>query len=138
MKGKDGLVRNPFVAWSLGFDRDVFLGINLNIQCNETIRLMDGSVGKDPALDCEAGNNAVSTRFTFQLSKKFLRDELENAVTVIWDVENSDCYIIPSIVWNVRNLTAELSAGIFAGKDTGDLGRYWENSFLRLALKYTF
>jgi hypothetical protein len=138
MKGDDGLVRNPFIAWSLGFDRDIFLGINLNVQCNETIRLMDGKVGKDPVLDCEAGTNAVSTRFTFRLSKKFLRDELDNAVTVIWDVEDSDCYIIPSIVWSVSNLTAEISAGIFAGKDTGELGQYWENSFLKLALKYTF
>jgi hypothetical protein len=138
MKGKDGLVRNPFIAWSLGFDRDIFLGISLNVQCNETIRLLDNKVGKDPVLDCEAGTDAVSTRFTFRLSKKFLRDELDNAVTVIWDVENSDFYIIPSIVWSVSNLSAELSAGIFAGKDTGELGQYWENSFLRLGLKYTF
>jgi hypothetical protein len=138
LKGDDGLVRNPFIGWSLGFDRDIFWGINLNAQCNETIRLMDDKVGKDPVLDCEAGTDALSTRFTFRLSKRLLRDELDNSVTIIWGVEESDCYIIPSIVWTVRDLTAELSAGIFAGKDTGELGQYWENSFLRLALKYTF
>jgi hypothetical protein len=138
MKGNDGTVRNPFIGWSLGFDRDIFWGINLNAQCNETIRLLDNKVGKDPVLDYEAGTDPVSTRFTFRLSKRLLRDELENAVTVIWGLEDADFYIIPSIVWTVRDLTAELSAGIFAGKDTGELGQYWENSFLRLALKYTF
>jgi hypothetical protein len=138
LKGNDGLVRNPFIGWSLGFDRDIFLGINLNVQCNETIRLMDSKVGGDPALDCEAGTDAFFTRFTFRLSKKLLRDELDNSLTVIWDLEDLDFYIIPSIVWSVSNFSAEISAGIFLGKDTGELGQYGENSFLKLALKYTF
>ncbi|MDR0301344.1 MAG: hypothetical protein LBI04_03420, partial [Treponema sp.] len=31
--GDDGSVQNPFIGWSLGFDRDLFLGVNLNLQC---------------------------------------------------------------------------------------------------------
>ena len=30
-KGDDGAVRNPFIGWSLGFDRDLFWGINANV-----------------------------------------------------------------------------------------------------------
>jgi len=138
LKGDDGAVRNPFLAWSLGFDRDLFLGINANVQCNETIRLMNKKIGSNPVLDCEAETDMTSTRITMRLSRKFLRDELESRATIIWDVENSGCYIIPALEWNIRDLTAELSAGIFSGKESGELGQYWENSFVKLGIKYSF
>jgi hypothetical protein len=51
--GTDPAVYNPSLAWSFGFDRDLFLGISLNAQCNETIRLLDG--GTSDPLDIEAG-----------------------------------------------------------------------------------
>jgi hypothetical protein len=138
LKGDDGSVRNPFLAWSLGFDRDLFLGVNLNIQCNETIRLLNDKVGNNPVLDSEAGTDVTATRLTMRVSKKFFRDNLESKATVIWDIENSDCYIIPALVWSLGDFTSELSAGIFAGKESGELGQYWENSFIKLGLKYSF
>jgi hypothetical protein len=138
LKGTDGSVRNPFIGWSLGFDRDLFWGINANIQCNETIRLLNSKVGSNPVLDCEADTKLTSTRITMRLSKKFLKDELESTVTVIWGVEDMDCYIIPSLVWTVGNFSTELCGGVFAGKESGELGQYWKNSFIRLGVKYTF
>jgi hypothetical protein len=138
LNGDDGSVRNPFIGWSLGFDRDLFWGINANVQCNETIRLMNDKVGNNPVYDCEAGTDITNTRITAQLSKKFLRDELETKTTVIWDIENADCYIIPAIIWTIKDVTAELSAGVFAGKESGELGQYWRNSFIKLGLKYSF
>jgi len=137
-QGDDGSVRNPFIGWSLGFDRDLFWGINANIQCNETIRLFNNKIENNPVLDCEAGANATATRFTLRLSKKFFRDELESKVTCIWDLEDSDGYIIPALTWTVGNLSTELSAGIFTGKEDGELGQYWENTFVRVGLKYSF
>jgi hypothetical protein len=136
--GDDGSVRNPFLGWSLGFDRDLVWGINANIQCNETIRLLNNKVGSNPALDCEAGTEAAATRITAQLSKKFLKDNLECKVTNIWDIEDSGCYIIPAIVWTIKDITAELSAGVFAGKESAEMGQYWENSFVKLGMKYSF
>jgi hypothetical protein len=138
LKGDDGSVRNPFIAWSLGFDRNLFWGINANIQCNETVRLFNSKVGSNPVLDCEAGTRLTSTRITMRLSKNFFRNELENTVTVIWGIEDMDCYIIPSLVWTVGNFATELSAGVFAGKESGELGQYWQNSFVRLGVKHTF
>jgi hypothetical protein len=138
LKGDDGSVRNPFLGWSLGFDRDLFWGINVNVQCNETVRLFNDRVGDNPVYDCEADTDVTSTRITVQLSRKFFRDELETKATVIWDIENADGYIIPAIVWAIKDVTAELSAGIFTGKESGDLGQYWENSFVKLGLKYSF
>ena len=138
LKGNDGSIKNPFLGWSLGFDRDLFWGINANIQCNETIRLLNNKVGSDPLFDCEAGGNLTSTRITMHLSKKFLKDALETKSVIIWDIENSDCYVIPAIAWTIKDLTAELSAGVFAGKESGDLGQYWKNSFIRLGMSYSF
>jgi hypothetical protein len=138
MSGEDGSVRNPFIGWSLGFDRDLFWGINANVQCNEIIRLMHDKVGSNPVLDCEADTKLTSTRITMRFSKKFLRDELESTATVIWGIEDMDCYIIPGIVWTIGDFSTELSAGIFAGDKSGELGQYWENSFIKLGLKYSF
>jgi hypothetical protein len=138
LKGDDGSVRNPFIGWSLGFDRDLFWGINANIQCNETVRLFNSKVGNNPVLDCEADTKLTSTRLTMRLSKKFFKDELESSVTAIWGVEDMDCYIIPSFVWTIGNFSTELCGGVFAGKESGELGQYWRNSFVRLGVKYTF
>jgi len=137
-QGDDGSVRNPFIGWSLGFDRDLFWGININIQCNETIRLFNDKVGDNPVLDCEAGTDATFTRFTLRISKKLFRDELESKVTCIWDVEDSDGYIIPALTWTVGHMSTELSAGFFTGKESGELGQYWENSFVRAGIKFSF
>jgi len=138
LKGTDGSVRNPFLGWSLGFDRELPWGIYVNLQCNETIRLLDNKVGKNPVMDAEAGTDVTSTRVTAQVSKKFLRDNLETKVTAIWDIESSGCYVIPAVVWTMGGLSSELSAGVFTGKEDGDLGQYWENSFIRVGLKYSF
>jgi hypothetical protein len=137
LSGDDGSVRNPFIGWSLGFDRELPWGINANIQLNETIRLMNGKIGNNPILDCEADTDATSTRLTAQFSKKFMRDNLESKMTIIWDIENSGCYLIPAVVWTMGALSSELSAGIFAGKESGELGQYWANSFVRVGFKYT-
>jgi hypothetical protein len=138
LSGDDGSVRNPFIGWSFGFDRELVWGIYANVQINETIRLLNDKVGANPVLDSEAGTNVTATRLTVQLSKKYLRDNLESKVAVIWDMENSGCYVIPAIVWITGGLTTELSAGIFAGKEDSDLGQYWENSFVRVGIKYSF
>jgi hypothetical protein len=138
LKGDDGAIQNPFIAWSFGFDRDLFWGINANVQCNETIRLFNDKVGDNPVLDCEAGTEATSTRLTMQVSKKFFRDELECKIIGIWGIEDMDCYIIPALIWNVRDFSTELSAGVFAGKESGELGQYWENSFVKFGVKYSF
>jgi len=137
-KGKDGSLQNPFIGWSFGFDRDLFMGLNINLQCNETIRLFNKKIKDNPVLDAEAGTRAVSTRLTMQLSKKFLKDNLETKTTAIWDLENSDFYIIPAIVYTMGSLTTELSAGFFAGKESGDLGQYRNNSYIKVGLKYSF
>lgn len=136
--GKDGSVYNPFLAWSLGFDRDLFWGVNLNLQATETIRLLHSRVENNPALDTEAGTDRTASRITMVLSKKLLRDELELKTTGIWGVEDRDFLLIPAIVWTKWDLIAELSGGVFGGDEQGELGQYRNNNFFKTMLTYSF
>ncbi|MDR1098914.1 MAG: hypothetical protein LBL28_00385 [Treponema sp.] len=134
--GDDAGVYNPSLAWSLGFDRDLFWGINLNAQCNETIRLFDGKI-KSP-LDIEAGSDITTTRITAALSKRLLRDELEIKAAAIWETESGACLIMPAITWTKDDISAELSGGAFAGNREGLFGQFRDNSFIKAGVRYSF
>jgi hypothetical protein len=138
ISGDDGAVQNPFIAWSLGFDRDIFGGININIQCNESLRLFDDKVLKNPAMDSEANADITSTRLILQITKQFFRDKLECKITGIWGIEDNDYHIVPSLAWTINDIRAEIAGGIFAGDSKGELGQYWKNNFVKLGLRYSF
>jgi hypothetical protein len=146
-KGDDPAVYNPALLWSFGFDRDLFAGINLNLQCNESIRLMDDKIGNktitDGAttmtiVDTETDTKMTSTQIITAISKKFFRDALETRVAVMWGIEDKDFLLIPSIIWTRDTLSLELSAGIFGGSKEGQFGQYKDNSFIKAALTYSF
>jgi hypothetical protein len=136
INGDDGEVYNPSFAWSLGFDRNLFADINLNLQCNETIRLFDGKIS-DPR-DIEDGSDITSTQITATLSRKFLRDELELKAACLWEVESGACVVMPSLVWTKNDVTIDLTAGIFVGSDEGQFGQFHDNSFVKVGMKYSF
>jgi hypothetical protein len=165
LAGDDPAIYNPHLSWSLGFDRDLVWGINLNIQCNETIRLMHDKISKDtpvdkilaeipgqfhsfiPAgtfdipvrpLDIEAGTDMTSTQIIAVLTKSFFRDKLEARIAVFWEIEASDCMLIPSLVWTNNAVSVELSGGFFVGDEGGQFGQYWKNSFVKTVLTYSF
>jgi hypothetical protein len=137
--GDDGAVYNPAAAWSLGFDRDLFLGVNLNIQCNESIRLMYDKIGKNPlVVDIEADADMTSTQIIAALSKKFLRDELELRFAALWEIEGKDYLLMPSVIWTRDAVSVEFSGGIFGGNEEGQFGQYYKNRFVKAALTYSF
>ena len=136
--GDDGAVYNPHAVWSLGFDRDLIWGINLNLQGNGLIRLMYNKIGSDPFTDTEVGKDLTSTRITAILSKKFFNDELELKTTALWGIEDKDCLIIPAIIWSKNDITAELSAGFFGGDRSGELGQYRDNCYIKTVLGWKF
>ncbi|MDR1868782.1 MAG: hypothetical protein LBQ82_02220 [Treponema sp.] len=163
LKGDDGSVYNPSIAWSFGFDRNLFLGINLNLQINESIILMHDKLGSKEIsmpddifnlsnlpnieniindslkkIDTEGGKPLTSTRLTAALSKKFLRDELELRTAVVWGIEDMDCLIMPALIWTKDALRTALSGGIFAGNKEGQLGQYADNNFVKVSLTYSF
>ena len=136
ISGDDGAVQNPSLAWSLGFDRTLFAGITLTLQCNETIRLLDGEISSPQ--DIEADSGITATRVIAQLSKKFLQDKLEVKAVAIWEVENGACLLMPALIWTKDDVAVSLSSGIFAGSEEGLFGQFHDNSFVKWAVKYTF
>ena len=139
LKGDDGAVYNPHLVWSLGFDRDVIWGININLQGNGLVRLMHDKIGNNLfVIDTEADRKLTSTRITAIVSKKLFRDELELKATALWGIEDKDFLIIPAIVWSKNDITAELSAGIFTGDKAGELGQYHNNSYIKTVLSWSF
>ncbi|MDP3177496.1 MAG: hypothetical protein Q8M76_06305, partial [Spirochaetaceae bacterium] len=71
MKGDDPSVYNPHLAWSLGFDRELFAAITLNVQGTGTYRLFDEGV-EDKPYDIETGTDPTRTKITAMLSRGFL------------------------------------------------------------------
>jgi hypothetical protein len=136
--GSDGAVYNPSLVWSLGFDRDLFLAVNLNFQGTGSVRLFHGKIRGSPLLDTEAGESMTSTRITAKLSRKFFRDEVELKTTGLWGIEDKDFLIMPAIVWSRGDLSVELSAGFFGGDRDGELGQYRDNNFIKTLLSYKF
>jgi hypothetical protein len=130
-------VYNPAIVYSLGFDRGLPLGINLNLQGSGSIRLFHEGT-KEWVSDIEAGMKISSTRITGILSRKFLRDELELKAAALLGIEDRDFLIMPSAVWSRNDLSAELSAGFFGGKRNGELGQYRGSSYARVILSCCF
>ena len=138
LSGSNGAVKNPFLSWALGFDRNILLGVNFNIQCNQNIRLKDNKISSNPAFDSEAGTDITSTRLIVQLSRQFSMDRLELKIVNIWGIEDGDACILPSIAWSINDIRAEISCGFFIGDKKGELGQYRDNSFIRAMIKYSF
>ena len=138
LDGRDGKVNNPALVWSLGFDRDLFDGITLNLQGTGKVILFHSKISDNPLLDCEAGSNASSTRITGIVSKKFLRDELELKVSGLWGIEDKDFLVMPAIAWSRNDVGIEVSAGFFGGDEKGELGQYRDNGFVKVCLSYCF
>jgi hypothetical protein len=138
LSGDRGDIYNPFLAWSAGFDRDIIGGITVNIQANESIRLLQSRIEDRPFADIDAGKDITSTRLTFILSKKLFRDELELKATALWGIEDRDFYIVPAVIFNREDVTVELSGGIFGGSRKGELGQYRDNNFIKVLLSYSF
>jgi hypothetical protein len=135
--GDDGGVYNPFLAWSAGFDRDLF-GFTLFIEADESIRLLNDKVGSNIALDTEAGSPLTTTALTAQLSRSFFQDTLEAKFGLLWNIEAGDVYLMPSLSYSVDDFKAVLSGGIFAGKDGGELSQYRDKSYIKTAISYSF
>ncbi len=136
LPGDDPLVYNPRIAFSLGADRGIWAGINLNLQYAGTIRLLDGGVAGPP--DVDSGSDAFSSTLTAVASQKLFRDKLEWRLAALWSPSDEDFMLVPSLSWTEGDAELKLGAGIFGGDASGQMGQYADASWIRLTLTYTF
>jgi hypothetical protein len=137
LAGDDGTVYNPSLAWSAGFDRDLF-GFTLFVEADEAIRLLNSKVGSNAALDTEAGVPLTATALTVRVSRTLFQDNLELKFGLLWNIEAGDVYLMPSVSYFMGDLEAILSGGIFTGKDGGELSQYRNNGYIKAVLSYSF
>jgi hypothetical protein len=137
IKGEDGSVYNPSLAWSAGFDRDLF-GFTFFAEADESIRLLDDKISDNPALDTEAGTPLTTTALSFRISRNFFQDKLALQFGLLWNIEAGDVYLMPSLSYTMGDMEAVLSGGIFTGRDGGELSQYRNNGYIKTGLKYSF
>ncbi|WP_053228253.1 hypothetical protein [Spirochaeta cellobiosiphila] len=137
LDGDDGAVKNPFLVGNFGFDRDLWGGVNLNLQGDLRYRLMDDQI-TDNASDSEYDTDLTKTTIRAKLNKKFNKDEFETKLTTVYEVEDADYYIIPGFVWSKGETELEAVYGIFGGDEDGQLGYYDNNDYFKISLSYSF
>jgi hypothetical protein len=138
-EGDEPEVYNPAIAWSLGFDRELFWGITLNLQANESIILLHNKIADDPIKqDPEAESDITATLLIGSLSKNFLHDELQVSVAGLYEIEARDFVIMPGISWTKEDIKLDCQFGVFGGDEDGQFGQYHKNNFVRVGLTYTF
>ncbi|MCX7655376.1 MAG: hypothetical protein N2Z76_02495 [Treponemataceae bacterium] len=135
--GDDPAVYNPHLAFSLGFDRDVVAGINLNVQYNGTYRLMANKIGTN-LFDIEKDTETFTSSLTTRISQSLFQDTVKWECTLLWEVQDGDYLIIPKISWAIGDGEIFAQGGIFGGDSAGLLGQYDKNDYIILGMKYTF
>ena len=134
--GDDPYVYNPALAFSLGADRDLLAGINLNLQYAGTVRLADGGILSP--LDIEAGTDAFRSTLTAVASQRLFRDKLEWRLALLWGLADSDYLLVPSLSWTEGDAQLKLAAGIFGGDAAGRMGQYSDAGYVKLTMTYRF
>lgn len=138
LSGDDPEVYNPTVAWNLGFDRELFAGISLNLQGSGSVRLFDSELSANGSADLEDGTDITKTKITAYLTQKLFKETAEWKVAGIWGVEDGDFFVFPSVAYIVGDARAELALGVFGGNGDGELGQFADASYAKLTLSYSF
>lgn len=137
LNGDDPEIYNSALAWSFGLDRDLFSGVNVNLQGTGSCRLGDSEVGDDP-YDIEAGTDATHTTVTAIVSQKLYGARLKWEVKGLFGIENPDFMVVPKVSFEIGDAVLEAAAGFFGGDENGDYGQFEDSSYLRIGLSYEY
>ena len=133
LSGTDGSVCNPSVLWSLGSERVLSGGLELNAQCSGSVRLMSDKVGTEKN-DIESDSAPSDTTLALRLSRKFLEDRLLVSATTLYGIESSACLVKSAIAWGPASRRIELSGGVFSGSPASSLVRFLDHDYVKLTL----
>ena len=136
LSGDDPLVYNPAIVWAAGFDRDLFAGINLNLQAMGKVRLNHDKITSP--LDVEYGSDLTATRIAALLSRSFAQERVKLELLGMLGLEQADYLVEPGIVFVFGDAEVALRGRYFGGDAAGDLGQFRDQSYVNLSLKYQF
>ncbi|MCX7028066.1 MAG: hypothetical protein NT061_11455 [Spirochaetes bacterium] len=136
LAGNDSAVPNPSLAFSFGFDRNLFADLALGFQYEGSLRLADGGVSLQN--DVEYGTYPLASTLTGSLSETLLKGALTLNFAADWGVENGDYLFRPSAVLNFGEGEMGLYGGFYGGSSSGKLGQYADASYLKAGITYKF
>ena len=136
VSGDDPLVYNPAIVWAAGFDRDLFAGINLNLQAMGKVRLNHDRITSP--LDVEYGSDLTATRIAALLSRSFAQERVKLELLGMIGVEQADYMVEPGVVFAFGDAEVALRGRYLGGDAAGDLGQFRDKSYVNFSLKYQF
>jgi hypothetical protein len=133
LSGTDGSVCNPSILWSLGSERVLSGGLELNAQCSGSVRLMNDKVGTEKN-DIESETSPSDTTLALRLSRKFLEDRLAVSATTLYGIESSACLVKSAIAWGPASRRIEISGGVYSGSPASSLVRFLDHDYVKLTM----
>jgi len=136
LSGDDPLVYNPAIVWAAGFDRELFAGVNLNLQATGKVRLFHDKIASP--LDVEYGSDITTTRIAALVSRSFAQERVKLELLGMLRLEQADYLVEPGIVFVFGDAEVALRGRYFGGDAAGDLGQFHEKSYVSLSSTYRF
>lgn len=152
--GNDPWTRNNSIGYLLGFDVGLPLhNVTLNVQATGNVVLK-----KDEIIDGKMLNGMVSTKaydvdydptgcytnhkIVVQLQDKFYYEKVTATIKAIYGIERADLILMPEVSFKVRDGWKATASGLiihnFGTKEHSEFYGWLDNSFVQLAVNYTF
>lgn len=134
--GTNRLVHNRSLAWAAGVDKEI-LGTTVNLQGMQTYVL--DAEGITSQYDVEYGAKNFDTKVALTLDRSFDRDKAKAQLAGVWEIEQEDYMLSPSIAFTVSDdAVLRLAGRVFLGDEDGNFGQYEGNSYAEVSIKYSF
>lgn len=153
-KGNDPWTHNNSIGYLLGFDVGLPIhNLTLNVQATGNVVLK-----KDEIIDGKMLNGMVSTKtydvdydptgcytnhkIVVQLQDKFYYEKVTATIKAIYGIERADLILMPELSFKVRDGWKATASGLvihnFGTKEHSEFYGWLDNSFIQLAVNYTF
>ena len=155
--GKDPWTRNNSIGYLLGFDVSLPIhNVTLNVQGTGNIVLkkddiLDGKIvlggvvpiaTKTYDIDYDPTGCYTNHKIVVQLQDTFYYEKITATIKAIYGIERSDLLVMPEVSFKVRDGWKIAASGLvihnFGTKEHSEFYGWLDNSFVQLAVNYTF
>ncbi|MBR5966508.1 MAG: hypothetical protein IK015_10380 [Treponema sp.] len=156
--GNDPWTHNNSIGYLFGFDVGLPVhNLNLNVQMTGNVILKKNDI-KDNKIVFASGIPGISTeaydadydptgkytnhKIVVQLQDKFYYEKITATIKAIYGIERADLILMPEVSFKVRDGWKATASGLFIHnfdkKENSEFYGWLDNSFIQLAVNYTF
>lgn len=153
--GKDPWTRNNSIGYLLGFDVGLPLhNVTLNVQATGNVVLKKDEIDnikigpmsipdtKKYDVDYDPTGCYTNHKIVVQLQDKFYYEKVTATIKAIYGIERADLILMPELSFKVRDGWKATASGLvihnFGTKEHSEFYGWLDNSFVQLAVNYTF